>query len=85
MLKNVVLKTICHKKIRRVQHNTKTIHSDIVNKLIFAHLNINSIRNKSEFLAVQFKGRIDILMILETKIDEIFPKGIFLIEGFGTP
>ena len=61
------------------------MHIDIVNKLIFAHLNINSIRNKSEFLAMQFKGRIDILMILETKIDEIFPKGIFLIEGFGTP
>ena len=34
---------------------------------------------------MQFKGRIDILMILETKIDEIFPKGIFLIEGFGNP
>ena len=24
-------------------------------------------------------------MILETKIDEIFPKGNFLIEGFSTP
>ena len=46
---------------------------------------MNSIRNKFEFLAMQVKGKIDILMISETKIDESFPKGNFLIEGFSTP
>ena len=55
----------------------KTIHSDNANKLIFAHLNINSIGNKFEFLATQVKGKIDALMNLETKIDESFPKGNF--------
>ena len=38
----------------------KTIRGDNVNKLIFAHLNVNSIRNKFEFLATQVKGKIDI-------------------------
>ena len=60
----------------------KSIRSDNVNKLIFAHLNINSIRNKLEFLATQVKGKIDIPMNLKTKIDESFPKGNFLIEHF---
>ena len=58
----------------------KTIRSDNVNKLSFAHLNINSIRNKFEFLSTQVKGKIDILIISETKIDESFPKRNFLIE-----
>ena len=33
------------------------------NKLVFGHLNINSIRNKSEFLSEQVKGNIDIITI----------------------
>ena len=63
----------------------KTIRSDNTNKLIFAHLNINPIRNKFEFLATQVKSKIDVLMLSETKIDESFSKGNFLIEGFSTP
>ena len=73
------------KKYDECNITLKTIRSDNVNKLIFAHLNINSIRNTFEFLATQVKGKIDILMISETEIDESFPKGIFLIEGFSTP
>ena len=34
---------------------------------------------------MQVKGKIDILMISETKIDESFPNGNFIIEGFSTP
>ena len=48
-------------------------------------MNINSIRNKFEFLADQVKGKIDALMISETKIDESFPQGNFLIDGFSSP
>ena len=61
------------------------MRSDNINKLIFAHLNINSARNKSKFLATQVKGKIAVLMISETKIDENFPKGNFSREGFSTP
>ena len=53
-------------------------------KLVFALLNINSIRNKFEMLSDQIKGNIDVLLVLETKIDDSFPNGNFLIDGFST-
>ena len=43
-----------------------------MNKVIFAHLNINSIRNKFEELISQVKDTVDVLMISETKIDDSF-------------
>ena len=48
-----------------------------VNKIVVGHLNINSIRNKFDFLAHQVKEIIDILMILEKKHDESFPPSQF--------
>ena len=56
-----------------------------MNKIILGQLNINSIRNKFDFLAQQVKGNIDILMISETKLDESFPVGQFLIDGYSVP
>ena len=53
-------------------------------KLVFAHLNINSIRNKFEMLSVQIKGNLDVLFVSETKINDSFPIGNFLIGGFST-
>ena len=66
-------------------YNLLHFDKDNLNKLIFAHLNINSIRNKFELLSEQIKGNVDVLMISETKIDDSFPVGQFLIEGFCTP
>ena len=51
----------------------KSIRQENTNKLIFAHINTNSLRNKSELLVDQVKGNIDVLMIFETKIDDSFP------------
>ena len=85
ILKSNFKDNLTAKKYGECNITLKTIRSDNENKLIFAHLNINSIRNKFEFLATQGKGKIDILMILETKIDKVFSKGNFLIEGFSTP
>ena len=48
-------------------------------------MNINSIRNKFEFLSTQVKGNIGVLMVSETKIDNSFPFGNFVIDGFSTP
>ena len=39
-------------------------------KLIIAHLNINSLQNKFEFLVGKIKGKVDLLMVSETKLDE---------------
>ena len=56
-----------------------------LNKLIIAHLNVNSLRNKFELLKEQIQDNIDILMISETKIDASFPTGQFLLNGYRTP
>ena len=55
-----------------------------INRLIFGHLNFNSLRNKFDLLCEQIKGSIDIV-ISETKLDESFPQGQFLIDGFHSP
>ena len=59
----------------------KSIRIRNLNKIVIGHLNINSLRNKFDFLVTQVKVYIDILMISETKLDESFPTGQFLIDG----
>ena len=56
-----------------------------INKLIFRHLNINSLRNKFDLLCKQLKGSIGIFMKSETKLDDSFLQGQFLIESFHSP
>ena len=48
----------------------KNIRISNIDKLIFEHLNFNSLRNKFDFLCKQIKGSIDIFMISETKRDD---------------
>ena len=63
----------------------KSLRIRNLNKIVVGHLNINSIRNKLDFLAHQAKGNIDILMISETKLDESFPPGQLLLGGYSVP
>ena len=57
-----------------------------MSKIVVVHLNINSIRNKFDFLAHQVQGNIDILlMISEIKPDQSFPPGQFLLDGYSVP
>ena len=49
---------------------------------MFAHLNINSIRNKFESAVKEISSNVELLTLSETKIDDSFPKGQFLIQGF---
>ena len=53
-----------------------------VNKLVFAHLNINSLRNKLEFSIEFVRDKVDILMIKETRIDVSFPLDQFKFKVF---
>ena len=53
----------------------QNILKDNLNNLIFAHLNINPIRNKFDSLVDIIKENIDILMISETEVDDSFPNG----------
>ena len=60
----------------------KAIRKRNLNRIVVAHLNINSLRNKFDYLIEQITGNIDILMISETKLDSSFPTGQFLINGY---
>ena len=63
----------------------KSLCCNNLSKLVFAHLYINSIRNKFELLSEQVRGNVDFLMVSETKIDDSFPIGNFLVHGFSSP
>ena len=53
-----------------------------VDNILLGHVNINSLRNKSEMLADLIKGKLDIMLISETKNDHSFPTSQFDIEGY---
>ena len=52
---------------------------------MIGHMNINSIRNKSEMLSNNIKGNLDALIISEAKLDSTFPSNQFTIEGYMAP
>ena len=56
-----------------------------INKIIFGHLNINSVRNKIDGVRYIIGNNIDIFLISETKLNETFPEGQFLIDGYFPP
>ena len=68
-----------------VYSNLENIRKNNSRKIIIAHLNINSIRNKFDFLANIVKVNIDILMASESELDDSFPGSQFLMEGCGKP
>ena len=53
--------------------------------LIIAYLNIKSIRNKFEQLECLVSKNVDVLIVAETKLDDTFPTGQFLLPGFKVP
>ena len=65
--------------------NLKFIRKDNLNKLIIAHLNKSSVRNKFDFLVDKIKGNVNIMMVSKTKLDNTFPSGQFLIDVFNEP
>ena len=54
-------------------------------KLIFGNLNINSVYPKFDQMKFSLQGRVNILILTETKLDESFPTTQFLIEGYSKP
>ena len=82
---NDCLSDTLEKAISGTNSSLQTIRKDNLNKIIFAHLNINSIRNKFDSSADIIKDNIDILMTTETKVDDSFPDRQFFLDGFGTP
>ena len=65
--------------------NLKFIRKGNFNRLVLAHININSIRNKFDNLVLQIANNVFILMISEKKLDNSFSEGQFLIPGYSSP
>ena len=61
------------------------IRTKYVKNLIIGHLNINSLVNKFDALSFMIKDKLDILVLVETKLDDSFPDKQFYIEGFRKP
>ena len=62
--------------------NIRKHHS---NKIIMAHININSLRNKFDMFINSVSKYIDILMISETKLDDTFPHALYHLKDFSNP
>ena len=54
-------------------------------KLIIAHLNIDSIRNKFDSFSFMIENNIDIMLLSETKLDDSFSSVQLKICGFSMP
>ena len=65
--------------------NLKLLMEENPNRPIFAQININSIRNKFQFLASQIIINVDVLLVSETKPGDSFPAAQFLLDGFSKP
>ena len=63
----------------------KEMKAQSSDKLILGNLNINSIRKKFEALKIIIDNKIDIFLISETKLDDLFPSAQFLIKSFSPP
>ena len=63
----------------------KVMKENSPNKIIAGHLNINSLRKK--FVALQFiiNRSLDIILLLETKLDDSFLSAQFILKNFGIP
>ena len=66
----------------RLKNPNRLICVRFANRLICAHLNKNSVRNKFYLLSDIIKNNFNILMISETKLDLSFPNGQFQIHGY---
>ena len=55
------------------------------NRLIIGNLNINSLPNKFEDLKILVKGKVDIIVITESKLDHTFRDSSFRISGYNKP
>ena len=81
----ILIKPFQNRKILHLHGKLDVARSQNPNRILIAHLNINSLRNKFEILKETVTNKVDILLISETKLDSSFPLNQFHIDGFTTP
>ena len=77
-----ILATLLFLIILLLIHLITTNNHGNPNKIIIGHSNINSIRYKFEFLKELTGTNIDIFLISETKLNDTFPSGQFLMNAW---
>ena len=55
------------------------------NRLIFAHINLNSLRKKFEMSQEVIGNKIHVLLLSETKLNASFLSCPFILDGFTSP
>ena len=65
-------------------NSLKSVRRKNLHGMILTHLNINSLRNEFDYLVDHINGNVEILAILETKLDESFLERQFKISCFTT-
>lgn len=63
----------------------KEIKLNNINRISIGQININSLRNKFDFLNSMVNGNLDILLVTECKIDDSFPTAQFHMQGYSSP
>ena len=56
-----------------------------VNRRIIGNLNINSTSNKFDQLKLFIQGKVNTLVVTETKLGSTFPTSQFIIDGYSEP
>lgn len=68
------------KKAKCPNVNLKLLREENLNRIIFAQININSVRNKFQFLPSKIISNVDAWLVSETKLDHSFPTAQFLLD-----
>ena len=84
IIKSLVFFETHHNKVTP-KNQIKNIKYNYLNNIVVWHLNIISIRNKFQCQKYIVGENIDILLISETKLNESFPDGQFIMDGFQVP
>ena len=84
---NIELSNQCNNKDKGnfVTSMLDKIRTKYFDRLIIGNLNINSLSSKFDQLKLLIQGKIDILIITETKLDDGFPTEQFTISGYSKP
>ena len=63
----------------------KVMKENSPHKIIVGQLDINSLSNKFQALQFTINRNLDIILLLERKLDDSFPSAKFMLKNFGIP
>ena len=70
------------KELNKTEFCLKKLRTKYPKNILFRHLNINSLRNKFEYLEETFKNMFDVFLISECKLYLSFPDTQFQVANY---